>query len=166
VPSFSGSSSRTFKTVLGLHLILARASLGLYSCTRGQLPLPDEQILYTLELAWVPDAMSPGGAHSTSCVPPGLYSLVRHNTAKHPRSFALVNAALGVIHEPDPAYPNARTACLLHIANEVNDLEGCIGMGMSASGCWLSSSAVALGKFNTQVPWVEGHTLEIVAPPS
>ena len=144
-----------------LVLILTRTSLGYEDCTRGQLRLPDGQVLYTLELPWVPDPQNPGGAHSSSCVPIGTYDLVLHDTVKHPRSFALVNPLLGVIHEPDPRWPNARVACLLHIANEIWQLLGCIGLGMSAQACSINQSAIALGKFNAQVPWIVGHTLEI-----
>lgn len=130
-------------------------------CTRGKLTLPDGQILYTLELPWISDPASPGGAHSSSCVPKGMYQLVLHDTIKHPRSFALVNPDLGVIHEPNTAYPQARVACLIHVANFLRDLEGCIGVGMSADACTLSASRTAFNAFNAQVPWVEGHTLEI-----
>ena len=54
----------------------------------------------TLELPWVPDSVGKGGKHGISCVPPGLYELVRHDTPLHPRSFALVNPDLDVYHEP------------------------------------------------------------------
>lgn len=141
-------------------LVLTRSDDSIV-CTPGKLALPDGLILCTLELPWVPDPTCPGGAHNTSCVPKGLYQLVLHDTVKHPRSFALVNPALGVIHLPDPTFPDARTVCLLHIANEIAELLGCIGLGMTALGCWLSSSAVALGHFNAQIPWISGHTLEI-----
>ena len=99
-----------------------------------------------------------------SCVPPGLYDLVLHDTPKHPRSFALVNPDLGVIHEPDPQFPNYRVACLIHVANYPSQLEGCIGLGLTAGPCEAWESAVALGKFNAQVPWVAGHTLSISGP--
>jgi hypothetical protein len=87
--------------------------------------------------------------------------LVLHDTPKHPKSFALVNPNLGVIHEPDITYPHARVACLIHRANYLRDLEGCIGVGMAATDCMLSASRLAFDHFNAQVPWVEGHTLEI-----
>jgi len=132
------------------------------NCTRGMLQLPDAQFLYTLELKWIPDPLGgAGGAHLISCVPAGTYELVLHDSVRHPRSFALVNPALGVLHEPDQRYPEARIACLLHVANTLQDLEGCIGLGMSAKGCSLASSKAALRAFNAQVPWIEGHTLVI-----
>jgi hypothetical protein len=129
------------------------------TCTQGVLTA-DALTLYTLELPWVPDAY-PGGTPNESCVPAGVYQLVLHDTPKHPQSFALVNPDLGVIHEPDPAYPNARVACLIHIANVTAELEGCIGVGLSAVGCTLYSSAEAYAQFQAAVPWVTGHTLTI-----
>lgn len=141
-------------------LILTRSTL-FTACTRGVMSLPDLQVLYSLELPWVPNATGEG-VHLISCVPKGLYQLVLHDTEKHPRSFALVNPDLGVIHEPDPRWPNARTACLLHVANELKDLEGCIGLGMTGNGCTIGQSRIALDAFNRQIPWVAGHTLEIL----
>jgi hypothetical protein len=130
-------------------------------CTVGVLILPGGRYLHTLELPWVPDPGYPGGKPDVSCVPRGLYQLVLHDTVKHPKSFALVNPALGVIHEPDVWNPNFRVACLIHVANTVQELEGCIGLGMNAAGCTVSSSRAALEYFNSQVPWVAGHQLEI-----
>ena len=129
-------------------------------CTSGRL-FGNGILLHTLELAWVPEDGFPGGMPDRSCVPAGVYELALHDTPKHPRSFALVNPDLGVIHEPDPAYPNARVACLIHIANVTAELEGCIGVGLSAVGCTLYSSAEAYAQFQAAVPWVTGHTLTI-----
>jgi hypothetical protein len=135
-------------------------------CTIGMLTLPQTD-LCTLELPWVPEAGFPSGAPDRSCVPAGIYQLVLHDTPKHPKSFALVNRALGVIHEPDPAFPNARVACLLHVANFIRDLEGCVGVGtaVGADNCSILNSVIAYGEFTTAVPWVTGHTLTIWNPP-
>lgn len=149
------------------HLLLQREkNEGSDACTPGKLLLPTNGVqLFSLELPWVFDAAHPGGHPNVSCVPPGVFDLVLHDTFKHPKSFALVNPALGVIHEPDAAYPTARVACLLHIANEISELEGCIGLGMTRPGpCSIGSSRIALEIFNRQVPWVTGHTLEIRVP--
>jgi hypothetical protein len=129
-------------------------------CTQGVLTA-DSLTLYTLELPWVPDG-DPGGTPDKSCVPAGVYQLVLHDTVKHPRSFALVNPDLGVIHEPDPMFPNARTACLIHIADTVADLEGCIGVGLGSGDCTISQSKAAYIQFQDVVPWVTGHTLTIL----
>lgn len=133
-------------------------------CTEGMIVL-DSAVIYSLELPWVPEDGFPGGFPDRSCVPAGLYDLALHDTAKHPKTFALVNRSLGVIHEPDPAFPNARVACLIHVANTVADLEGCIGIGIGHGACYISSSGIAFSYFRKDVPWVAGHTLTIIDPP-
>lgn len=130
-------------------------------CTEGVISLPNA-VLHSLELPWVPEAGYPGGWPDRSCVPAGIYALALHDTPKHPKSFALVNRALGVIHEPDPTFQNARTACLIHVANTVHDLEGCIGVGITRTACAVWSSAVALTYFRQALPWIAGHTLTII----
>ena len=132
-------------------------------CTQGMVLL-DTCVLYSLELPWVPEAGFPGGHPDRSCVPAGMYELALHDTARHPKTFALVNRSLGVIAEPDPAFPNARTACLIHVANYPGDLEGCIGLGMTEQQCFIGESALAMGYFQAQVPWVPGNTLTITDP--
>jgi len=144
-----------------MDLELQRISSG-PDCTQGVIVLPDSTVLYTLELPWVPEDGFPGGAPDRSCVPAGKYDLALHDTPKHPKSFALVNRDLGVIHEPDPTFPNARVACLIHVANYVSQLEGCIGVGLAYSHCEISSSAAALALLNKFLPWVAGNTVNIV----
>lgn len=143
-----------------MNLTLVRVSQN-RECTQGTLLLPRGEILHTLELPWIP-AVTPGGMHDHSCVPLGTYQLAPHNTPKHPQSFALVNPELGVIHEPDPQYPAARVACLIHVANYPVELLGCIGVGLSCGVGMLNASRAALAEFKDQVPWETGHTLEIV----
>jgi hypothetical protein len=146
-----------------MNLILQRISQS-RQCTLGTLALPGS-ILNTLELPWVFEADCPGGAPSRSCVPAGLYDLVLHDTPRHPKSFALVNQDLGVIHEPDATFPNARVACLIHIASFTEDLLGCIGVGtVFGDYCSVSNSRIAYGEFTAAVPWVAGHTLSILNP--
>lgn len=130
-------------------------------CTEGFIA---QTRLYSLELPWVPEAGYPGGHPDRSCVPAGVYQLVLHDTVKHPQSFALVNSELGVIHEPDPSFPNARVACLIHAANIPEDLQGCIGIGMTRLNCFVGNSRSAMENFKAEVPWVAGHTLTIVDP--
>jgi hypothetical protein len=133
--------------------------------TMGRLALPSGLTLQTLELTWKPDPQYPGGQHDVSCVPAGIYDLVLHDTPTHPQTFALVNEQLGVIHEPDESFPNARVACLIHVANWPSQLEGCIGLGLSASADCIIESAAALHNFKAQVPWEPGNTLEILPIP-
>lgn len=119
----------------------------------------------SLELPWVPDSIGKGGKHGMSCVPPGLYELVRHDSTHHPKSFALVNANLDVYHHeqdiPSSKLTFARTEVLLHIANVPSELLGCIGLGMHRGiGC-IQQSRDAMERFNLIVPWIPGHSLGI-----
>lgn len=146
-----------------MNLTIQRTSHGA-ACTEGKMQL-DRLLLYTMELPWVALEGFPGGAPDKSCVPAGVYALECHDTAKHPRTFALVNRDLFVIHEPDPTLPNARVACLLHSANYPEELEGCIALGLSQQYCFVGSSGAAMGQFRQLVPWQNGeHTLTIIDP--
>lgn len=125
------------------------------------------QQFQTLELPWMPDPVGRGGKHQVSCVPPGLYQLVRHDTPTHPRSFALVNPDLDVYHEPGDVPPEklayARTAVLLHAANVPSQLLGCIGVGLHRGiGC-IQQSFDAMERFKLTVPWIPGHKIGIEA---
>ncbi|MGH8221330.1 MAG: DUF5675 family protein [Steroidobacteraceae bacterium] len=120
----------------------------------------------TLELPWVPDPAGPGGMPGHSCVPAGTYELALHDSKEHPRSFALVNPALGVYHMELPkGITIGRTCCLLHVANYVRQLLGCIGVGQKrvliAESWDLENSEDAYRALCSHVPWIEGHAVSI-----
>lgn len=119
----------------------------------------------TIERPWVDAPPGRGGHSQISCVPPGLYELVRHDTSKHPRCFALVNHDLDVYHEPGDVPPDrvayARTAILIHVANTSAELAGCIGLGMKRGVNCVLQSVDALERFNLTVPYIPGHFLGI-----
>lgn len=76
---------------------------------------------YTVERPWLDNA------GRISCIPEGQYKLVWHNGPKFGKTVALVG---GTVSEfPDGI--SKRAAILIHPANEMNDLEGCIGLGAS-----------------------------------
>lgn len=120
-------------------------------------------IWQTLERPWI--AGPPGGTKGVSCVPPGRYQLVKHDTEAHPRTFALFNAELGVYHYELPPGVQGRTACLIHVANWVSELRGCIALGMermqNGEAWMLKQSKIAIDQFYSLVPWIDGNTLEI-----
>lgn len=104
--------------------------------------------IYTLERPWISsppvnlhDGMRAGewvappcGTKGVSCIPPGVYRLERHTTDAHPATFALVNPDLWVYHfesdVPTDRRGFARTAVLIHPANYVEELRGCIAPGL------------------------------------
>ncbi len=122
----------------------------------------------TLELPWEP-APPPSlcGRPDVSCVPAGTYRLALHDSPAHPRTFALVNPALGVFHaiqDVTPGLKGCRTEVLLHSANYTSELEGCIAVGLTRQGSHppaIWQSRAALTELMSAVPWVEGNTLTI-----
>jgi hypothetical protein len=131
-------------------------------CTIGELFV--EHVRFdTLERPWIPGPL--GGVRGISCVPLGTYDLVLHDSEAHPKSFALVNEALGVYHLTLPDGQSGRTACLIHVANYVEELRGCVALGNYFEP-WngslrLLESRAAVERFYDLVPWVDGHTLTI-----
>jgi len=119
-------------------------------------------MLYTMELPWMRNQAS------ISCVPPGLFELEPHHSRDHPHTWALVNPALGVYHEPAdiPAGKTGRYAILLHPANWPWELRGCIGPGIGWNGSNMVTSSKdgmnmlrdLLGVGST------GHRLRILEP--
>jgi hypothetical protein len=59
---------------------------------------------------------------------------VRHDTEAHPRTWAFVNPELWVYHWDEDVPPDrrgqARTVCLIHIANYASELRGCCAIGL------------------------------------
>lgn len=157
-------------------------SLGYIDLPSGIPPEHQTYRIYTLERPWIsqlpgtfwtsddPEWIQPPcGRKGVSCIPPGVYDLVPHSTDAHPDTFALVNPDLWVYHfEQDvPRYQRgiARTAVLIHPANYVEELRGCIAPGMSRTSTtkkavWESRHAFALLR-----PFLkDAKQLEIVQP--
>lgn len=129
-------------------------------CTLGRLTAGDVAV-DVLERPWVPDPKGPAGQPGRSCVPVGTYALELHDTEAHPKTWALVNRKLGVIHEPDASMPHARVACLIHPANFVYELRGCLAPGLKRAGHTMLQSREAFTRVQSVVPWMPGHTLTI-----
>lgn len=144
------------------------------ACTLGFLLLPEKNLsLVTIERPWIPAAdpvRDRGGMKGKSCVPLGLYRLVRHDSPKHPRTWALVNFELDVVHHAgDDHDPDEdREEDLIHSANYVDQLEGCIAVGTRTEvapsdrgGFCVRDSRIAMDKLRAALPWTDDHTLEI-----
>lgn len=115
---------------------------------------------FTMELPWLDNRPD------VSCVPAAKYALVPHNTPEHPNTWALVNPAAGVYHEPGdiPAGTTGRYACLLHPFNWAHQAEGCVGPGLGFNGVdMVLSSDLAFQEIQTLLrPGSTGHTLTIL----
>jgi uncharacterized protein DUF5675 len=137
-------------------------------CTLGVLTA-GTLVLQTLELPWLPVPWGPCGTPFESCVPAGSYALALHDSPAHPRTWALVNTALGLYDNIVPNGLRGRTDCLVHVANYPGELEGCIGVGISRlkwSGSWMiAQSDDAFALLRAALPWEPGSTLAVMYAP-
>ncbi len=102
--------------------------------TRGVL-LVAGQVYYTTERPWLDNEPN------VSCVPVGSYRLEPHSSDRYPDTWALVGETVAHYDER-PGIP--RFTCLLHVANEPIDVEGCIGPGLRSTASGNSSSSYAM----------------------
>lgn len=100
--------------------------------TAGKLFVGD-RVLRAIERPWIA-ALSPGGMPHTSCIPDGTYELLRHARPSGDVCVALRNPALGVYYSTEhvPA-AGGRYLILIHVANYVQELHGCIAPGLGAT---------------------------------
>ena len=99
-------------------------------CTKGKLRLGNE-VLHTLERPWV--AGKRGGMPFVSCIPDGEYQILPHVRPNGDRVLALRNPEHGVYYEQsDVPDTGGRYLILLHAANYVEQVQGCIAPGLSA----------------------------------
>jgi len=80
--------------------------------TIGEMLKDNEHLCYTLELPWKDNQ------HNISCIPTGTYTVVKRTSPKHGVHFHITNV------------PN-RSYILIHVANYVSDLRGCVAPGAS-----------------------------------
>ena len=73
-----------------------------------------------------------------SCIPEGVYLAKRTSRPKHGNTFVLINEDLKIAEYPKLGM---RDSCLIHTANTILDVEGCIGLGEKL-GCLGSQWAV------------------------
>ena len=83
-------------------------------CTLGELRLPGQRTLFTIEKPWRDNQPN------ISCIPEGTYVVERYSGTKFKNVFQLKNVP-------------GRSAILIHIANWAKEVQGCIGVGMKLS---------------------------------
>lgn len=90
-------------------------------------------IVHTLERPLIMTKQWRGGKPFESCVPYGKYLLEPHSSDKHGQVWALVNPDLGVYHyKEDRLYDTDRYGILIHSANWVRQIVGCIAVGLNS----------------------------------
>ena len=108
----------------------------------GELYLGDEFLAYTIEQPWN------NNLPFESCIPAGVYRLEDWGSAKYPDSMVLTNDSLKVFKKKQED-EFARYACLMHKANWVDDVVGCIGAGEAlgfGKGKWMVTNSKATTK--------------------
>ena len=89
---------------------------------------------------------------SKSCIPEGTYKCKRGQFPRHGNTFEVMNV------------PN-RSAILFHVANTIDDIEGCIGLGDklgALGGMWaVQSSSGAMRRFFEHTKDTDEFTLVI-----
>jgi hypothetical protein len=103
--------------------------------TFGNLFLGNGTVLHTLERPWADNAPF------LSCIPEGIYALVRHEGQKYPDTWALIGGTVG--HLESDGKP--RWACVFHVGNWVSDTTGCVLVGVGRDGDMLTGSQEAMG---------------------
>lgn len=112
--------------------LLLRRSTGDSERTTGILQV-DGQIFATIERPWLPNPAGQGGVPRKSCVPIGVYQVRPWHSVNFPETYIITNPDLGVYRQPGDIPRGqewGRSAILIHVANFVRNVIGCIGVGM------------------------------------
>ncbi len=110
---------------------LKRYSYGEYE-TEGQL-IVGGSVFATIEQPWTPNPNgAKGGKPFESCIPDGMYRLSPFTRPNSAFVFIIFNPELGVFRLPENHEKGSgRDLCLIHKANWVTDIQGCIAPGLT-----------------------------------
>lgn len=125
--------------------------------------------LMTIERPWLVNPRGAGGVPRESCIPEGSYALHPYDSQAKPDCYEMVNPATGVYAQPsDIPYGQdwGRSNCLIHAGNYVEDVIGCIAVGISAGKIGdraaVKESVEAMNQLRAKLGREEVHTLQIV----
>lgn len=107
----------------------------LSDCTLGWLDADDIK-LATIERPWIGDPDGPGGQARESCIPDGTYQVGPWDSDRFPATYILTNPMLGVYRQPGDVPAGlkfGRSAILIHAGNRVQDVIGCVAVGVRHS---------------------------------
>lgn len=141
-----------------LRLIRIESNQGMF----GILHVPERGALYTVEQPWNATEEFPYGVPSKSCVPPGVYELVKsYSPSRRGDMYYLVGDGV-TLRQTDSR--TKRWGCMFHIANWPHEVEGCVGPGLSydAKNRSVKRSGLALSQLTAWLDAAKGpHTLSI-----
>jgi len=111
---------------------------------------------YTMERPWL------NNQAMISCFPAGDYTLVPHESKRYGKTFAIVGET--VSHFPEDG--KARSTCLVHSANHMNHVKGCVGLGEALG--FVQGQWAVLNSSKTVKEWLKllnssegSHTLSV-----
>lgn len=149
-----------------MELVLVRLAY-LPTATLGLLHVGADQF-ETIERPWIPDPDGPGGEAQKSCIPDGRYTFKPWTSPKFGPVFIFSSPELGVYETEKPAGAKyGRTHVLLHPANEVRELLGCVAPGMRAGIAegkhWVFDSRRAFARISELLGRTAEHSVTIRA---
>ena len=124
--------------------------------TMGKLYDKDDNLLaHTIERPWIPDPDHPGGTSFESCVPDGIYQLIKHTRPNGDKVVALFNSKLGVWYQKEDRPSTwGRYLVLIHSGNYVEHIVGCVAPGNARTiyenRPMVTSSRATMNKLNVQ----------------
>ena len=99
-----------------------------------------DETFWGIERPWI------GNRPQISCIPGGEYALIRHDSPRYGDVWAFVGGTVSY----QPHRQADRFACLIHAANYGHEVQGCLGLGLSAGAAdggrlavWSSRKAIA-----------------------
>jgi Family of unknown function (DUF5675) len=125
------------------NIVLRRVTFTPDSPTFGMLLSQGLPLCLTLERPWQENQ------HGISCIPPGTYQCVPHDTPEKPNCWEVTGVS-------------GREAILIHAGNTVVDTEGCLLVGLEIDGSSILKSQDALNHLRATLP--KTFTLEILNP--
>ena len=108
---------------------------------RGMLKFKD-YALWTVECPWLDNQ------RFTSCIPDGQYPLKAFKSERHRDAWEVCDVP-------------GRDGILIHIGNDVGDVNGCIALGLTQSGEHVWNSADALRLLNIELDREQPHIIRI-----
>lgn len=128
-------------------------------CTLGILEVGPKKF-FTIERPWIPDPIGKAGKKYVSCIGEGQYTIHPYTRPSGEKAFMISNPMLDVFEFPADVpkgrEDTTRTLVLIHAANYVHDVIGCIGPGLDrkkvmGNGWMVADSREAMNQIRTLV---------------